>query len=331
MKKYLFALFLIANISHAQRAKVDYGQCIQKQQLVIQKLKSFHEQKANDLIHRASKIDLYDQEANEVQGVLIKLANESYLKSLIYNSMIEKFQENGNLSESLSDFTAKYENVLNTKLIMRIATNKFKSWTLNSKVPLSIKRAQSNLKVKILEEVLMGFSGELLNGLTEEEMFLLGLGSQIGIKAGIDITSRLITTRAIGSITGATLLEWAGGTVGAIVAISPLFLSGTLPLETKWLDMIQLHPELLIYPQRMVEAGLAKSEEHALFQHCLTWQRREKGMMNMLEKLLENHNKKIEKIINRVHLNHQGQRFLQRYKTNAADNTYYKINILQKP
>lgn len=294
MVKYALLFLMLIQQAYAQ-APVNYTQCANRQKDVMDAIIKFHKNKSQELINRARSIEIEDEESREKQEILFRLAHKSFVKKLAMIKVSENFTQKQVMIDSLENFKSAYENSFKSKILLKGATDTFKSWartmSLNS---ASFKSLNANIRKEIIDRVISSIAGDVVSHLSEDEIFILGLGTEIGMKATIDIGTRLVTAKAIGHISGATVLEWAGGPVGIGMLVAHLYMSGSHTYETRWIDAISEYPELMLSPQRMVELKLAPNSTRALYQHCLTWQRREISMKYLTKKLIAKIDEDIE-------------------------------------
>lgn len=330
MKFVFLLLTMIMPMVYAQ-VPVDYRQCTVNQKEVIKSIQEYHRQKSQELLKRAKAITEDDEESLERKKVLFRLAHESFVKNLALVKVSQALQESSLMVNSLSTFKSAYEDSIKAKLLFKSATESFKDWVgtykLNSGSFLSL---TTDLKNEVIERVLMSFTSDLLEQMTDDELFVLGISTKIGVKATMHIGGRLITARAIGAISGATLFEWAGGPVGVLMFVAPVFMSGTLPNETKWTDLIEEYPQLLLEPNQMIKAKLAKNSKEAMYLHCLTWQRRQKTMNFLHQKLLKKINSDIESTVSEVRKKYYSLELEKLERSAPQDNTYVKKPVLLK-
>jgi hypothetical protein len=329
MKPLFLSLTMLVSSAYAQ-VPIDYKQCSQNQQRVVKSVTNFHYNKAKELLKRSAAIKEDDDESLERKKLLFRLAHESFVKNLALAKVTDSLQEDTAIAESLTSFVAAYENSIKVKLYLSNATESFQDWAKTYKLnSQSFHSLSTDLKTEIIERVLKSFSNDFLSQLTDEELFILGLTTDIGVKATMYIGGRIITAKAIGTITGSMLFEWAGGPIGIMMIVAPIFTSGTLPLETKWTDIIEEYPQLLLDPNQMIKAKLAKNSDEAMYLHCLTWQRRQKTMNHLNQQLLKSIDDQIEKTIAAVRKKYHNIELDRREGIAKQDNTFVKKPILQ--
>ncbi len=302
MKVLLPLLTLFMSVAHA-RVPVDYNQCSINQQRVLKSVRDFHLKKSKELVKRATLTTSEDEMSLEMKKMMLRLAQESFVKNLALIEVSEKMKNSEKMSDSLSSLKSSYEDSMKAKLYITQAAESFKdfarTYRLNSASLLSL---TTELKNEIIERTLMSFASGYVGQLSDDELLVLGISTEIGVKATIEIGGRLIAAKAIGSITGASLFRWAGGPIGVVMFAAPLFMSGTLPKETQWTDLISDYPELLLEPTQMVKAKIANTTDEAMAFHCLAWERRAKAMNYLHQKLLKKIDSDIEQTISDIKL-----------------------------
>lgn len=329
--KILFLLLTVLVSGAYAQVPINYKQCSLDQQEVVKSVTKFHLNKSKELLKRSAAITEDDDESVERKKLLFRLAHESFVKNLALAKVSETLQKNSLMVDSVSSFKTAYEDSIKAKLFLSNATESFQDWAqtyrLNSRSFLTL---TTDLKNEIIERALMSFTNDILSQLTDEELFILGLTTEIGVKATMYIGGRIMTAKTIGAITGATLFEWAGGPVGLIMFVAPVFMSGTLPHETQWTDLIEKYPQLLMEPNQMIKAKLAKNPVEAMYLHCLTWQRRQKTMNYLHQKLLKRIDDDIEKSISAVRKKYHNLEMDRLEGKAKQDNTYVHRPMLLK-
>lgn len=331
LMKIFILLFSLISMSAFAQVPLDYGQCSEKQLNVIKGVKNFHYKKSKELLSMAARITETDKRSLEMKQHLFRLANESFIKNMALEKVTETFEANSSMATSISGFKTAFDESMKSKLILTDAVEGFRQWSssngLNSR---AFSALSSNLKNEIIERAFMTFGGKVIDQLSDEESFILGITSEIGLNAAFYYSGKLVTSRAIGRLSVGTVAKWAGGPTGIILTLAPLFMSGTLPTETKWTDFLHEHPRLLMDPAQGVKAKLARDAKDAMYIHCLSWERREKSMNSINKKMLQEFDDEIKDSIVFLRKKHEAEEKFKQSPKVEVDNTYVKKPMVEK-
>ena len=279
----------------------------------------------------ASRITATDKKSVEMKQHLFRLANESFIKKMALKKVTETFEANSVMATSISGFKTVFDESMKSKLILTDAVEGFREWSLSNGLnSRTFSTLSTNLKNEMIEHAFMTFGGKVIDQLSDEESFILGITSEIGLNAAFYYSGKLVTSKAIGKLTVGTVAKWAGGPTGIIITLAPLFMSGTIPPETKWTDFLHEHPRLLMDPAQLVKAKLAKDAKDAMYIHCLSWERREKSMNSINKKMIQEFENEIKDSIKFVRAKHEAEEKFKAGPKMEVDNTYVKKPMILK-
>ena len=284
----------------------DYQKCSTEQLKVLNSVKDFYSRKSKELLSLSILNKGSDKRSIEIKQHLFKLANESFIKQMALEKVSETFSDKTLMTTSLASFKTAFEDSMKTKLLISDAVEGFRGWSsangLNSRAFSSL---STHLREEVIERAFKTFGGKVIEQLSEEESFILGITSEIGLNAAFYYGGRLVTSQVIGKLSLGTVASWAGGPTGIVVMLAPLFMSGTVPPENKWTDFLHDYPRLIMDPAQLVNAKLAKDPKEAMYYHCLAWERRPKSMESVQKKLLKELEEDIRISVRRIKVGHQ--------------------------
>lgn len=330
MKTFILLFSFVAMSTYAQ-VPIDYRQCSAEQLKVIKDVKNFHYKKSKELLAMAARITETDDHSFEMKHHLFKLANQSFIKKMALEKVSETFEANSIMATSVSGFKTAFDESMKSKLLLTEAVDGLREWStsngLNTKTFHSL---STNLKNEVIERAFMTFGKKVIDQLSDEESFILGITSEIGLNAAFYYSGRLVTSQAIGKLSAATVSKWAGGPTGIILMVAPLFMSGTLPLETKWTDFLSEYPRLLMDPAQGVKAKLAKDAKEAMYIHCLAWERRAGAMNYVHKKMLQEFEDELRESIKYLKAKQKAEENFKKRPSVEIDNTYVKKPMIER-
>jgi hypothetical protein len=269
--------------------------------------------------------DKNDEVLHNINLFKIKIASEKFIRHTYYKTVTDQMDSGVGQVLTLNDFSAFHGNAMKAKFYLTNTSKLLSAWFKGLMVnTATMRNLKKELRNEMLELFLKTLGQGAISSLTDEELLVLTYVTDIGVKAGIDFSSQFLAGQALKFGGKEMLLRWVGGPAGIALMIAPLFLSGTLPEETRWTDLTQKYPELVLTPERMTETSITKDPKRALLIHCWAWERREYFMNRRAKMIIANDEKNLAASIKMIRMEPYYKSQRESVFKGRVDNTFVK-------